>query len=243
MFYLKLILYYLRHPVQLLKGLWRKVKRIPPVHAAGVTAKGMLHATRTETRVGELEQEKSVIEAENREAFENGTNFKPEEPIELPYKTPAELHDKMAEYFDLCKGGDNDDWKGILEEFATLAQTMKEHPTWSNHRSSYERIAAKLRSEGVFPDEAGMRMYLGLTHEMYKAYKDDRTFEAVFNWAQDMRESWAARRLAAEPRAAQAYLNILKQSSNGGWVDRKAEKADNTLHVKIAGVGGEEAFL
>ena len=70
MFYLKLMLYYLRHPVQLLKGLWRKVKRIPPVHAAGVTAKGMLHATRTETRVGELEQEKAVIEAENRELKE-----------------------------------------------------------------------------------------------------------------------------------------------------------------------------
>ena len=70
MFYLKLILYYLRHPVQLLKGLWRKVKRIPPVHAAGVTAKGMLHATRTEVRVGELEQEKAVIEAENRELKE-----------------------------------------------------------------------------------------------------------------------------------------------------------------------------
>ena len=67
MFYLKLILYYLRHPVQLLKGLWRKVKRIPPVHAAGVTAKGMLHATRTETRVDELEQEKTAAEAENRE--------------------------------------------------------------------------------------------------------------------------------------------------------------------------------
>lgn len=70
MFYLKLILYYLRHPVQLLKGLWRKVKRIPPVHAAGVTAKGMLHATRTEARVGELEQEKAVIEAENKELKE-----------------------------------------------------------------------------------------------------------------------------------------------------------------------------
>ena len=185
---------------------------------------------------------KKTIEAENREAFENGTNFKPEEPIELPYKTPAELHDKMAEYFDLCKGGDNDDWKGILEEFATLAQTMMEHPTWSNHRSSYERIAAKLRSEGVFPDEAGMRMYLGLTHEMYKAYKDDRTFEAVFNWAQDMRESWAARRMAADPKSSSAYLAILKQPGNGGWVDRKPDKGDSTLVVKAAGVGGVSAF-
>ena len=74
------------------------------------------------------------------------------ETIELPYKNSTELHEKMSEYFELCKGGNGDDWKGILEEFATLAQTMKEHPTWSNHKSSYERIAAKLRNEEVFPD-------------------------------------------------------------------------------------------
>ena len=160
----------------------------------------------------------------------------------LPYKNSTELHDKMAEYFDLCKGGNGDDWKEILEEFATLAQTMKEHPTWSNHKSSYERIAAKLRNEDVFPDEAGMRNYLGLTHEMYRAYKESPDFEAVFSRAQDMRESWAARKLAADPKAAQAYLNILKQPGNGGWVDRKVDSGDKTLVVKTSGVGGVSAF-
>ncbi len=168
---------------------------------------------------------------------------KKELPAEaLPYQAPEELRAKMQEYFDLCQGDGSDDWKAILEEFATLAQTMKDHPTWSNHRSSFERIAAKISTDGVFPDEAGMRMYLGLTHEMYKAYKDDRSFEAVFNWAQDMRESWAARRMAADPKSAQAYLAILKQPGNGGWVDRKPDKGDSTLVVKAAGVGGVSAF-
>ena len=96
--------------------------------------------------------------------------------------------------------------------------------------------------DGVFPDEAGMRIYLDLGHESYRSYMDDKDYEKVFDWAMDMRESWAARRLAAEPRSAQAFLNILKQTSNGGWVDRKTDKGDNTLSLKIAGVGGEEAF-
>lgn len=190
-----------------------------------------------------------TIERENREAFENGTNFKPEETppqepvveIDLPYKTPKELHDKMAEYFDLCKG-QGLDWKDIMAEFAELANNMKNHPSWSNHESTYNRIAAKVQSNGVFPDEAGMRTYLGLTHELYKAYKDSPDFEAVFNWAQDMRESWAARKMAADPKSSSAYLAILKQPGNGGWVDRKPDKGDSTLVIKAAGVGGVNAF-
>lgn len=160
----------------------------------------------------------------------------------LPYPSPEELREKMQEYFDQCQGGNGADWRKVVEDFAQLAQTMKEHPTWSNHERTYEKIAAQIRDTGVFPDEAGMRMYLGLTHEMYKAYKDAPEFEAVFNWAQDMRESWAARKLAADPKAAQAYLNILKQPGNGGWVDRKVDSGDKTLVVKTSGVGGVSAF-
>jgi len=188
---------------------------------------------------------RKTIQAENREAFENGTNFQPAEEveeIELPYKTQKELHDKMAEYFDLCRSDDGAGWQDIVQEFAELAENMKKHPTWSNHQSTYERIAAKVRNTGVFPDEAGMRTYLGLTHELYKAYKDSPDFESVFNWAQDMRESWAARRMAADPKSSSAYLAILKQPGNGGWVDRKQDKGDSTLVIKAAGVGGVNAF-
>lgn len=94
----------------------------------------------------------------------------------------------------------------------------------------------------VFPDEAGMRIFLELGHESYRSYMEDRDYELVFDWAQDMRESWAARNLAAQPRAAQAFLNILKQASNGGWVDRKTDKEDKVIEIRAAGVGGMEAF-
>lgn len=96
--------------------------------------------------------------------------------------------------------------------------------------------------EGIFPDEAGMRIFLKMDHASYLSYKDDIEFTKVFDWAMDMRESWLARRLACEPKNAQAYLNALKQPANGGWVDRRADTGDKTLRLKIAGVGGEEAF-
>ena len=161
--------------------------------------------------------------------------------VSRPYKAPQDLYKRMAEYFEKCAVAP--DWKEICTQMAELAEKAEEKGSWFGLEKDYQAIAQKVIDGACFPDEAGMRIHLNLSHESYQSYLDDPQFEKVFNWAQDMRESWAARRLASEPRAAQAYLNILKQSSNGGWVDRKAEKADNTLHVKIAGVGGEEAFL
>ena len=96
--------------------------------------------------------------------------------------------------------------------------------------------------DDVFPDEAGMRIYLDLGSRSYREYMEDPAYELVFDWAKDMRESWAARGLANNPRSAQAFLNILKQEGNGGWIDRKTDKGDKTITIKTDGVGGLEAF-
>ena len=95
---------------------------------------------------------------------------------------------------------------------------------------------------GDFPSEAGMRIFLGLGHKSWNSYVEDPAYELVFDWAQDMREDWASRKLAENPRSAQAYLNILKQPSNGGWIDRKTDKEDKVIEIRAAGVGGPEAF-
>jgi hypothetical protein len=160
--------------------------------------------------------------------------------VSRPYKCPTDLYRKMAEYFDKCSVSPN--WKDICVAMANIADKAEEEGSWSGLEKEYQALARSIIDGGCFPDEAGMRIHLNLSHESYRSYLDDPQYEKVFNWAQDMRESWAARRLASEPRAAQAYLNILKQSGNGGWVDRKAEKSDNTLQIKIADVGGMEAF-
>ena len=160
--------------------------------------------------------------------------------VSRPYKCPTDLYRKMAEYFDKCSVAP--DWKEICLCMADIADRAEEDGSWAGMEKDYQQQVKRILDGGCFPDEAGMRIYLNLSHESYRSYLEDPQYEKVFNWAQDMRESWAARRLAAEPRAAQAYLNILKQTGNGGWVDRKAEKADNELKIKIADVGGEEAF-
>ena len=165
---------------------------------------------------------------------------KKEKVIDRPYKTPAELRQKIQEYVDSCHS--DYDWEKLLDQFVELKGVMMEHPTWSNHEKKFRELIAIALNSDVFPDEAGLRTFLGLDHASYYSYKDDPEYESVFNWAQDVRESWAARRLAAEPRAAQSYLTILKQSANGGWVDRKTDQQDKTLAIKIADVGGKEAF-
>jgi hypothetical protein len=112
-----------------------------------------------------------------------------------------------------------------------------------------EELQAKMQEffdirEGgdAFPSEAGMRIFLGLGHKSWNSYVEDPAYELVFDWAQDMREDWASRKLAENPRSAQAYLNILKQPSNGGWIDRKTDKEDKVIEIRAAGVGGPEAF-
>ena len=105
----------------------------------------------------------------------------------------------------------------------------------------FDECEAANDGAGVFPDEAGMRIFLKLDHESYASYKEDIEYAKLFEWAMDMRESWLARRLANEPKMAQAYLNALKQPCNGGWVDRRPDTGDKTLKLRIDGIGGEAA--
>lgn len=179
------------------------------------------------------------IEERQKAKAQSAVKQKVEKPSK-PKLSPKELREKMQEYFDSCHT--DYDWQGMLEEFLDLAETMRLHPTWSNHEKKFREIIMKASTGDVFPDEAGMRIFLGMDHETYRSYKTDPEYNAVMNWAQDMRESWASRRMAAEPKAANAFLNILRQEANGGWVSQKAESNEKTLHVKAEGVGGVEAF-
>ena len=157
-----------------------------------------------------------------------------------PYRTPSELYKRMREYFAACET--DPDWRQITIGFANIAKKAEEAGDWSGLQKEYQALASQILNSACFPDEAGMRIHLDLSHESYRSYQEDADYEKVFNWAQDMRESWAARRLAADPRSAQAFLNILKQSANGGWVDRKTDSGERTLTIKADGVGGMEAF-
>lgn len=160
--------------------------------------------------------------------------------VSRPYKTPSDLYRKMRDYFAECET--DPDWRQVVTGFAEIARKAEEAGTWNGLQKEYQDLADRIVNSACFPDEAGMRIHLDLSHESYRSYQEDPDYQKVFDWAQDMRESWAARRLAADPKSAQAFLNILKQGANGGWVDRKTDTGDKSLTLKVAGVGGMEAF-
>lgn len=101
----------------------------------------------------------------------------------------------------------------------------------------------------VFPDLAGMRIYLNVTQRTLNKYiegaesdDDAAYFRKVLEQAADKRQSWLERRMVTEPRAANGCMNALKQPANGGFVDRAMESGDRSLTINILGVGGVEAF-
>lgn len=160
--------------------------------------------------------------------------------VARPYRTPNDLFKKMRDYFAECET--DPDWRRITLAFAEIAKKAEDAQNWAGLEKDYQALADRILNSACFPDEAGLRIHLDLSHESYRSYQEDPDYEKVFNWAQDMRESWAARRMAADPKSSSSYLAILKQSGNGGWVDRKTDTDNKTLTLKVAGVGGEEAF-
>lgn len=113
--------------------------------------------------------------------------------------------------------------------------------------------------EDKFPDEAGMLLYLGISKAGMKKYcgYDDQSelvekkkfnpddtygYKQVFEHAALIRESWLARKMAADGKGANGYMNLLKQPSNGGYKDRYQDEGDRAITINLVGVGGETNF-
>lgn len=104
-------------------------------------------------------------------------------------------------------------------------------------------------ADNTFPDEAGMRLYLGIskrTMERMVSEKESpetwRDFREVFDYAKDKRESFLVRRMTSDNKAAQGCLNALKQAANGGYIDRPVDSGKIELTIKAEGIGGMEMF-
>ena len=106
--------------------------------------------------------------------------------------------------------------------------------------------------EGIFPDPAGLRLFLkktaGLTKSDLKAMSEgDSEFAQgirdILDEAQDMRESWLARKMTSDNKRAIGCLNALKQPDNGGYIDKAVDTGERTLTINVAGIkGGAKAF-
>lgn len=102
-------------------------------------------------------------------------------------------------------------------------------------------------AEGVFPDSAGMRVFLNLSQErLDQLCKEEynpsgfKKYQAITARARDRRESWLARTATSTPKLAQGCLNALKQPSNGGWIDKNAGEQGASVNITFIGSKLEE---
>ena len=95
------------------------------------------------------------------------------------------------------------------------------------------------KEDNVFPDEAGMLVFLDISESTYERYSKDEELKAPIARARQRRESWLVQRMTGEPKLAQGCLNALKQPKNGGYVDRPMDTGGKELTINLVGVGAD----
>lgn len=116
---------------------------------------------------------------------------------------------------------------------------------FSSAKKLREQIDAYMgvcQNEGIFPDLAGMRLYLDISEKEMLKYCEDETFESVFRYARDCRESWLVRRMTMDNKVTQGCLIALRQPCNGGYVDKPRENTDKKLVIEFRHNLGPEDF-
>ena len=110
-------------------------------------------------------------------------------------------------------------------------------------RKAVEDYVFSAEADGVFPDEAGMRLALKCSkrtveHLISETENPDHYLEyrEVLDWAKDKRESFLVRKMTSDNKAAQGCLNALKQTANGGYIDRPTDSGKVELDIKINGL-------
>lgn len=98
----------------------------------------------------------------------------------------------------------------------------------------------------VFPDEAGLILYLGISEERYGKYmraelRRYKPYQLCLERAKLRRESILVREIfAAENKSPSGKLFLVKQEENGGLTDKiikeaKMDEKKKTLEVKLKG--------
>lgn len=120
-----------------------------------------------------------------------------------------------------------------------IRDTRGGRPTYSDYRKLQSRVNeyfANCEESGVFPDEKGMYVYLGVFKEDIEEYISESNpkadeYSRILKLAQYRRESWLSRNMVADQRMAQGCMNALKQEQNGGYTTRPV--VDNKKRVEI----------
>lgn len=130
-------------------------------------------------------------------------------------------------------------------------ETRGRRPEWNDYkklRKAVDDYFDQCKQEDVFPDYAGMLLHLQIDKNdaammQAESWPDYEEFRRIFTIAQMRRESWMARRMAVDNKAANGCFNLLKQEENGGYADRSTKQPEKKVAVKLEGIkGGWDAF-
>lgn len=122
------------------------------------------------------------------------------------------------------------------------------YDTPQKFRAAVDKYIDECESTGIFPDIAGMRIALKMTKADIEALTSPgndncEEYKDILAYAVDRRESWLARKMSSDNKAANGCMNLLKQADNGGYVDKQTDKTPQKVIVDFSGMpGGMNAF-
>lgn len=130
---------------------------------------------------------------------------------------------------------------------APKVDTTKGGPPLYNDFPAFQKAVNdyfdKCDEEGVFPDEAGMWVFLRIFEEdMERLYakEDGPKYERVMKIAKLRRESWLSRNMVADNKMTTGCANALKEEKNGGY---NKPKAGEQKRVRIVMPDGTDLSL
>lgn len=125
----------------------------------------------------------------------------------------------------------------------------KKYQSAFDFESQVNKYINKCKEDDVFPDLAGMRLFLGVSQQTIDRYcnenpdeEEGARFRRIMEKAKDERESYLVRYMVSNPKAANGCMNALKQKANGGYFDKPVDTSEKTLTINLINVGGEQAF-
>ncbi len=107
-------------------------------------------------------------------------------------------------------------------------------------RGQVQDYIAQCAEAELFPDYAGMRIFLGLSREELEKISEDKDCKSVLDYAADCRESWLVRRMTQDNKVTTGCINALRQSENGGYTDKP--QTEKRLLIQFSGSMEPEDF-
>jgi hypothetical protein len=131
-----------------------------------------------------------------------------------------------------------------------MRDTRGGRPLYNDHRKFRTKVDEYFQicdEAGVFPDEKGMFLHLGIFEEDLDNLVSDENeyadeYVRILKLARYRRESWLSRNMVRDNKMANGCMNALKQEQNGGYIDRPSSSKKQTVEIVMADGVSKDLF-